>query len=192
MLTGVRWCGKDFLASLATWGARAAAELSRSPKAQGTYLSRNVTSARIEVAFSAAETRAAGRVFFRLGLGGVVSRLPSMLIYSWGTADQPDSPSTYAAWHRVAQAQYAVLSVLLIAGLFWTRRLWRGRFWRTSWPLLLLGIYETLVHLIFSVDERYTVPARPVLFLFSAAGARALVAWGGGLRARWKARTAIA
>jgi hypothetical protein len=142
------------------------------------YISRYTATARAEVAFSDAEQAAARRVIDRVTFGQLIRRLPAMLAYLWGTADNPNSPAEYASWHPIAQIQYAVLIVAFLVGLAATARKWGRRFLAIGWPLLIPAIYETVVHLVFSVDERYTVPVRPVLLLFSAAGACTLWRYG--------------
>jgi len=43
-----------------------------------------------------------------------------------------------------------------------------------DWPLSMLAVYLTLLHLIFHIEGRYSVEARPLLIVFAAIGAVAL------------------
>jgi hypothetical protein len=174
-LANIRGRGKSF-------DRRALDEISAPPQQQTEYITREVATARDEASFSHAEEVAAWHTIKEVTVGELVTRFPIMLGYLWGTADAPESASEYASWHLVAQVQYAILFVLMVVGLYAARRRWSGRFLRTASPLLLIAVYETLLHLVFSVDARYTIPARPALLLLSAAGA--VCAWG-WVRARW-------
>jgi 4-amino-4-deoxy-L-arabinose transferase-like glycosyltransferase len=71
-------------------------------------------------------------------------------------------------------------NLLMIAGLAGAV-VFRAR-WRRLWPLGLLAVYLSAFHLVFHVEQRYSLPARPALLVLSAA---ALVHGGRLLRARW-------
>ncbi len=40
-----------------------------------------------------------------------------------------------------------------------------------NWPLWVVAVYLSLLHVIFNVEGRYSVPARPALMVFAAIGA---------------------
>jgi hypothetical protein len=43
-----------------------------------------------------------------------------------------------------------------------------------DWPLWMLAVYLTLLHLFFHIEGRYSVEARPALIVFAAIGGVAL------------------
>ncbi|HLY47795.1 MAG TPA: glycosyltransferase family 39 protein [Solirubrobacteraceae bacterium] len=116
-----------------------------------------------------AELRAAAiRIFRSLSIGQVVRSLPRRFAYMWGTADSPGRLAQVG--HRAGQLQYVVLVLLGLVGFVIRRR----QFWH-DWPLWISAAYLSTVHLIFSIDGRYTLPARPMLMVYSAVGAWAAV-----------------
>lgn len=89
---------------------------------------------------------------------------PVRLAYLWSTCDL--SPwAAGGALHRIAQLQFVVLVMLIGLGMYVSRRQWR-----VAWPLWCLALYLTILHSVFHVEPRYSLPARPVLFVFAAAG----------------------
>jgi hypothetical protein len=126
--------------------------------------------ARQQVAVDDAYRHQATREFRGLSVGQIVRSLPKRLAYLWGTADSP--PVGYRIAHRIGQAQYAILVALVIAGLVLRRRRLLA-----EWPLWITAIYLTCLHLVFHVEGRYTLPARPLLLIYAAAGAVAAYRW---------------
>jgi 4-amino-4-deoxy-L-arabinose transferase-like glycosyltransferase len=89
------------------------------------------------------------------------------LYWLWSTADF--SPWAAQPVHRFFQAYHIVCCVF--AGLgFWIAR----RRLLDDWPFWILPLYLTLLHLVFHVEARYTVPSRPFLLVYCAIGVRAL------------------
>lgn len=134
--------------------------------------------AKAELASNRAIQSAARRVFAQLSLTQVIRSLPSRVEHLWGTADFPPPGRSYSGLlHRVALVQYAWILMMTVVGMVLTavnRRL------RDVWPLLLVPVYTTVVHLVFNVAARFTVPDRPSLIVFAAVG----VVWLAGLAAR--------
>ncbi|MGI8863612.1 MAG: ArnT family glycosyltransferase [Solirubrobacteraceae bacterium] len=132
-----------------------------------TDAARHVSTSRTEIDENSALTGAARREAGRLGLVGVVGRLPQRLAYLWSVGDEPPV-GAYALWHNIDRVQYYVLFVLVLIGLVVALRdaERRSRFW----PLLAFAVLATAVHLVFHVQARYTLPARPLLLIFAGAG----------------------
>jgi hypothetical protein len=110
---------------------------------------------------------AAIRVFKSLSVGQVIRSLPKRIRYLWGTANTDDGPVVHTPW---SQVQYAVLVLLGLIGFAIRRR----QFLR-DWPLWIAAGYLSVLHMVFSIEARYTLPARPMLMVYSAAGMCGLV-----------------
>lgn len=118
--------------------------------------------ARREAIMDAEYQRDAQSKFRQAGPVRWLSDLPVRVIWLWSTAY---SFPWRGIPHRVVQVMHVVLVGLVGIGLFATR----GR-WREHAHLLILPVYLTGLHLVFHVEARYTVPARPFLFIFAAVG----------------------
>jgi 4-amino-4-deoxy-L-arabinose transferase-like glycosyltransferase len=134
---------------------------------------RHVSTADAEVDVNSALAAAARRGASRVGVPGVIERQPKRLAYLWSVGDEPPR-GAYSFWHQVDRAQYALLVVLVLVGLFATWRnadRLRDAHRRVAlWSLLGLAAYSSVLHLIFHVQARYTMPARPLLLIFAAIG----------------------
>jgi 4-amino-4-deoxy-L-arabinose transferase-like glycosyltransferase len=115
---------------------------------------------------------AAVRTFESLSVGQVIRSLPKRIAYLWGTADAPPLGRSTNVAHRLAQLQYAALVLLGLIGVVIRRR----RLLR-DWPLWITAAYLSTVHLVFHVEGRYTLPARPPLMIYSAVAAVALASF---------------
>ena len=100
----------------------------------------------------------------RLSLGTIVRGLPRRIVYLWGVADH--TPSN----HRFTSAAYTfgyvnciALTLLMLIGLL----IRRARL-VSDWPLWIIAVYVTMVHLLYQVEARYTLPARPTLMIYAA------------------------
>jgi 4-amino-4-deoxy-L-arabinose transferase-like glycosyltransferase len=125
---------------------------------------------REELAANQAERSAARRIAGHLSAGGVLSQLPKRIAYLWAVADYPGT-SNYALWHNLARLEHFLLLILAATGAaIGIRRVGIG----VVWPLLLLPVYSTMVHLIFQADARYTMPTRMTLMVLAALAAERL------------------
>ena len=113
---------------------------------------------------------AAIRGFRSLSLVNALRTLPRRLAYLWGTGDAPPPGRWYGAIHLLARAQYAVLVILGLIGL-----IIRRRHLVHDWPLWIAAVYLSVTHLVFPVEGRYTLPARPTLMIYAAVGALGLI-----------------
>jgi 4-amino-4-deoxy-L-arabinose transferase-like glycosyltransferase len=119
---------------------------------------------KVELADDDAIEAAARRTFGNLSVGQILRDMPSRVAHLWGTADWPPPGRSFTtAVHRLAVVQYGLILVLAAIGLVVSAAAIRTRIW----PLLLFPIYTTLVHLVFHVEARFTLPARPFLFVFA-------------------------
>jgi hypothetical protein len=138
--------------------------------AQITATVRGKPGPKLEVAVDAAFTRAAKRIFDQLSFTTIVKSIPKREIYLWQPIVFPPTKGR-AFINALGWAQYAVLIVLGLIGAAVSRR--RHTLLR-DWPLWMLAVYLTLLHLVFHIEGRYSVEARPVLIVFAAIGAVAL------------------
>ena len=72
----------------------------------------------------------------------------------------------------MTQLQFALLALLVLAGLVIRRRT-LGR----DWPLWLGAVYVTALHLVFHMEGRYSMPARPMLLVYAGASGALLITW---------------
>jgi len=132
---------------------------------------------KLAVAENAAYTRAAKKIFERLSLVRIVESIPKRELYLWQPSVFPPSDGsgiiTALGW-----AQYVLLIALGLVGAAASRR---RRTLLRDWPLWILAVYLSLLHLLFHVEGRYSMEARPMLIVFAASGA---VAFGRALRPR--------
>lgn len=92
----------------------------------------------------------------------VLHSLPLRLAYLWNDGD---TPAFAPSLHLLARLQYIVLLALMAWGC------WLGRgSLRRHWPLWLVAVYLTGVHLVFHVESRYSFPARPFFMIYAGLG----------------------
>jgi 4-amino-4-deoxy-L-arabinose transferase-like glycosyltransferase len=87
--------------------------------------------------------------------------IPERLAYLWSTADT--SPWAVGLPHRVIQVWHVLFVALVGLGLFRSRRSLAAH-----WPLWSVPLYLTLVHVIFHIEPRYSLPGRPFLMVYCA------------------------
>jgi 4-amino-4-deoxy-L-arabinose transferase-like glycosyltransferase len=133
---------------------------------QGIQATVKYVDARRQVQVDSQERSDALRLFKMISLATILERVPKLLVYLWATADQDPPASASTAWRRVAQLQYVLLVVAGLIGLAVRRRQLLD-----DWPLWLVAACLTLTQLIFHVEARYTLPARPMLMVYAAVGA---------------------
>jgi 4-amino-4-deoxy-L-arabinose transferase-like glycosyltransferase len=129
------------------------------------------------------EQSTALRLFKSLSPGTVLSHIPRRVVALWGVGDETPPASAGAWWHHLAQLQYVVLLILGLVGVGVRRRRLLS-----DWPLWLVPVVLTLTHLVFPVEARYTLPARPMLMVYAsvgALGAGSLIRRSRVLRSAW-------
>jgi hypothetical protein len=84
------------------------------------------------------------------------------LYWLWSTADASPYGASFA--HRLFQVWHVVLAVFTVAGLLHFRR-----HLAEHYPLWLVAAYLTALHFLYHVEARYTVPARPFVWIYAAA-----------------------
>ncbi|MGH9224828.1 MAG: ArnT family glycosyltransferase, partial [Acidimicrobiales bacterium] len=117
--------------------------------------------------------RAAAREIRRVPVTKMLLRLPSRIAYLWSIADSPP-PKHYYMWHLLGRIQYALLVGLSAIGFVSLARRRLDR--RAVVSILIWPLYITLVHLVFHVEARYSLPTRPAMMLLGAVGAVAVMA----------------
>ncbi len=95
----------------------------------------------------------------------IIRSIPKRIAYLWSTCDTSPQWLQVGIYHRFVQGYWFL--VLPFAAIGMLRR-WKDV--RNDWPLLLFPAFITSIHLIFHVEARYSMPARPFMLLYSAAG----------------------
>jgi membrane protein implicated in regulation of membrane protease activity len=98
-----------------------------------------------------------------LSANQVLGSIPKREAYLWSPADYPPPGSSYTLLHRLGQLQYLALGLLLVVGLVLRRRRLLA-----DWPLWIGAAYLAVLHLVFHIESRYSVPARAVLLVIAA------------------------
>jgi hypothetical protein len=142
-------------------------------------------SPRLQVQIVEKERRAARELLKSLAPSTVIKRLPARLVYLWSPADTNRPAKAGSEWQKLAQLQYLLLVIAGLVGIFVRRRL------LDDWPLWVVAAVLTVAHLVFNVEARFTLPARPMLMIYASigvitlgslgerCGARRLVWWKG-------------
>jgi Dolichyl-phosphate-mannose-protein mannosyltransferase len=130
-----------------------------------------------DVAADTAYTRAAERIFDRLSVTRIIESIPKREVYLWQPAVFPPNEDG-ALIDALGWAQYLILLVLGLIGAAVSRH---HHTLLRDWPLWILAVSVSLLHLVFHIEGRYSVEARPMLIVFAAIGA---VACGRTLRPR--------
>ena len=91
------------------------------------------------------------------------------IYWLWSTADA--SPWTPGRLHRFIQGWHVFLVAFTLFGVYLSRDKLN-----THLILWLMPVYLTLLHFVFHVEARYTVPARPYVWIYAAVGINQIVA----------------
>lgn len=118
---------------------------------------------KIETVLNEGLLRDASRKFRELSVGQILTSLPSRLYWLWSTADF--SPWAARPFHRILQLWHLITVALALVGVWGLRKHLVGH-----WLLWITPVYLTALHLVFHVEARYTVPARPFLLVYTAWG----------------------
>ncbi|HEV2861482.1 MAG TPA: glycosyltransferase family 39 protein [Pyrinomonadaceae bacterium] len=87
---------------------------------------------------------------------------PLRMAYLWSTCDTSPWAGNFL-FHTLVQSQFAFILVLTLVGLY----LGRARL-LPSWPLWFTAAYLVVIHTVFHIEARYSLPARPFLILYAA------------------------
>ena len=102
--------------------------------------------------------------FKTTSIGQYVTSFPSRMAYLWSTSDT--SPwAGGGIFHRIVQIEFLLLVLLVILG-GWVSR---GHLLE-DWPLWIAPLYITIIHIVFHVEPRYSLPARPLLLVYAGIG----------------------
>lgn len=136
------------------------------------------------VVADAAYTHAAEKIFGHLSVSRIVESIPKREVYLWQpTVFAPTTGRTVVS--ALGWGQYLILIALGLIGAVESRR---GHTLLRNWPIWVVAVYLSLLHLVFHIEGRYSVEARPMLIVFAAWGA---VACWRALRQRWVARATV-
>ncbi|HWP41976.1 MAG TPA: glycosyltransferase family 39 protein [Blastocatellia bacterium] len=92
-----------------------------------------------------------------VSLKQVLIGVPLRMFSFWSVGD-----SLIRRFHRVAYLNYFALVLLVIAGIYLCRKELIAH-----WPIWIVPVYLTLVHLVFHAETRYSFPARPFLIIYA-------------------------
>jgi peptidoglycan/LPS O-acetylase OafA/YrhL len=130
-----------------------------------------------QVQVDAEERSRALTLFKQLSVTRVLTQLPKRVLALWRAGDETPPTGAGSKWHHLAQLQFFLLVMLGLIGLFCRRRRLLS-----DWPLWLVAADLTLTHLVFPIEARYTLPARPTLMIYAAVGLLWVI---GQARSRW-------
>lgn len=155
----------------------------RVEKAQAQVGSARPTDPEVVVAMDDLLRDDARRQMGDLGVAPMVGTLPGRLAALWspGAITVPLPERLRGPTEALARVEHAGLLLLAAAGAVAYRRRWRE-----LWPLAAPALLLTLVHLVFHVEPRYSLPARPLLFVLAAAAG---VAAADRARGSWRERS---
>lgn len=97
-----------------------------------------------------------------------LSHLPQRLFWLWSTYD--NSPWQTGLFHRCVQFFHVMLFALILVGAYLCRSNFTGQ-----WAVWLLAVYQTLLHLVFHVEARFTLEARLFLIIYAGVALSYLV-----------------
>lgn len=154
----------DYSLPMWQWDAIIAERLARMRRADEAVphdaprrVSRNITK---ELLVDSVYTSDALARFRSIPLQRIPLSMVTRVAHLWSTCDMS---TLRGLFHRLVQIQFLCLFLLCLAG-FWIQR---ARF-RAMWPVWLFPAYVTAIHLVFHMEPRYSLPARPVLLLYAA------------------------
>jgi hypothetical protein len=101
-----------------------------------------------------------------LTLKQVLTGVPSRILAFWSVGD-----SLIRRFHKIAYVNYAALVLLVIGGVYLCRKELPGH-----WPLWVVPVYLTAIHLVFHAETRYSFPARPFLMIYAGVAAERILA----------------
>jgi 4-amino-4-deoxy-L-arabinose transferase-like glycosyltransferase len=99
----------------------------------------------------------------------ILKSIPKRLAYLWSTCDMSPQWLQAGIFHRLVQGHFLVMALLALLGVFLRRKKLVQ-----EWPLWIFPIYLSIVHLVFHIEPRYSVPARPFILVYSAVGGVAI------------------
>lgn len=104
--------------------------------------------------------------FSTIGPWDVIESLPTRVAALWspGSITVTLPQKGQGTVRLLAQVQHLGLLLMALGGAY----LYRRRLWEL-WPIYSSAIALTLVHLVFHVEPRYLLPARPLFFILAAA-----------------------
>jgi hypothetical protein len=107
----------------------------------------------------ASETR---RILRSVSWDSIAASLPYRYAYLWSTSSYVGSDE-HPLLYRVVKLQHYLFVLLAALGL-WMRR----HATPVEWPLWTPILYVTLLHTVFHVEARYSIPARSFLIAYAS------------------------
>ncbi len=125
-----------------------------------------------ELAEDREEHLQANAVFQQLTIGQYAKSVVPRTMAIWSVGDvQPWMDLRYSmAYHRFSQIDYVLVFLAVFIGVVMNRKQLVAQ-----WPLWIVPVYITAIHLVYNVEPRYTMPARPFLFLYAGFAVHAMI-----------------
>lgn len=125
-----------------------------------------------ELAEDCEEHLQANAVFRQLSIGQYAKSVVPRIMAIWSVGDvMPWMEQRYSMpYHHFSQVDYVVVFLFVFAGVVMNRKKLMSQ-----WPLWIVPVYITMIHLVYNVEPRYTMPARPFLFLYAGFAVHALI-----------------
>lgn len=115
---------------------------------------------RQELEVSRGYARDAGAVLKRTRLRDIPMRVAQRVYWLWSTTDT--TPFKTHLWHRFVQVWHVLVFGAIAVGIVIARGSLRRHLF-----IWLLPLYVTALHFVFHVEGRYTLLARPMLFIYA-------------------------
>ncbi len=119
---------------------------------------------RAQVALNSNLTHQALSLLRQLPVSAILKSLPRRIVYMWGPSDStPPHHRLSSLMHKLGIIYWGILALLILVGMILRRRTLLA-----DWPLWIFAAYMTVVHVVYHVEARYTLPARPLLLAYAA------------------------
>jgi hypothetical protein len=105
--------------------------------------------------------RDAAAKFGTLPLSHIIRSVPRRIASLWNASIWTPLPPSW--FDRFVQFHLLAIVLLSVAGIWHMR----GHL-RHHWPLWMMPVYLTAIHLVFHEESRYSLPARPFVLIYAA------------------------
>jgi 4-amino-4-deoxy-L-arabinose transferase-like glycosyltransferase len=119
---------------------------------------------RIELLQDKTYTTNAFEKFSTIPIKNYLFGYPKRIAYLFSTSDAAPA-NIYDSTHPLVQLQFAIFAFLILVGVMVQRKLILQQY-----LLWLVPIYIIVLHTIFHVESRYSIPAKPFLLIYAGIG----------------------
>lgn len=132
---------------------------------QGNVSSNLPLNPRIQLLQDKTYTFDAFEKFSTIPIKNYIFGYPKRIAYLFSTTDAAPA-ETYDSTHRLVQFQFVIFAFLILVGIIIQRKLIFRQY-----LLWLVPLYIILIHTIFHVESRYSIPAKPFLLIYAGIAA---------------------